>query len=194
MKYEINSTTYYRVSSLRTPNNITEIKDYALYGLWHLTSITIIKIPKSITSIGEYAISGCTKLATVEYPSTAETTDEHIFDGSEPMTTIKIVGSGATQTYTDNKQPWNTVMTLIQNVEFDSTITSVGNYAFKGASSLTKITWGGVKSIGDYAFTNCTGFTSLSFLKYACPSYKGVSPLNFIIAISYIGCIVIFIS
>ena len=79
------------------------------------------------------------------------------------MKTIKIIGSGSTKTYKDNKQPWNTVMTLIQNVEFATTITSVGNYAFKGTTSLTKITLGGVKSIGSYAFSGCTGMTSLSF-------------------------------
>ncbi|MDB4391605.1 leucine-rich repeat protein, partial [Akkermansiaceae bacterium] len=42
-------------------------------------------------------------------------------------------------------------------------VTSIGNYAFNGCTSLTSVTIGnGVTSIGDYAFNGCTSLTSIT--------------------------------
>ena len=51
-------------------------------------------------------------------------------------------------------------------------VTSIGNYAFSGCSSLTSVVIGnGVTSIGDYAFSGCSGLTSITYLGINEPEY-----------------------
>ena len=45
-----------------------------------------------------------------------------------------------------------------------TSVTSIGDYAFRGCKGLTSVTIGGsVTSIGEYTFWDCTGLTSIMF-------------------------------
>jgi len=179
------------ISSVVLSGNITSLGDYAFYGCSRLTSITI---PDSVRSIGDYAFYNCSALKDVYYSGTSvdwgkiatgsnnnNLTNAFIycnnavcgkcgenliwtFEGS----ILTISGSGAMSNWTSTTVPWKNYTANISSVVLSGNITSIGDYAFYGCSSLTSITIpDSVRSIGDYAFYNC------SALKYV--YYSGTS-------------------
>lgn len=89
-------------------------------------------------------------------------------------TTLTISGSGAMKNWTSSNytnatpttgRPWQSDASSITKVIIESGVTSIGNYAFRGMTELTTVTYKStysVTSIGDYAFYGCTKLTSLS--------------------------------
>ncbi len=71
---------------------------------------------------------------------------------SEKEKTLTISGNGAMANYSNGSQPWNDL--YISNVEIKEGVTSVGNYAFYGMSSITDVDLpSSLEIIGDYAFS-----------------------------------------
>ncbi|GAB6390773.1 MAG: leucine-rich repeat protein [Treponematales bacterium] len=73
-------------------------------------------------------------------------------------------GNTVTGAYNPSGNNFNIIQNnqYIKGVVLPSTLTSVGNYAFYGCSSLTSVTIrNGVTSIMDRAFSGCTGLTSV---------------------------------
>ena len=80
--------------------------------------------------------------------------------------TLTISGTGTMTNYTYNgskpNTPWYSYRSSITTVTIGSSVTSIGNYAFKGCSSLTSITIpNSVTSIGSDAFYGCSSLTSV---------------------------------
>ena len=78
--------------------------------------------------------------------------------------TLTISGSGEMWEYTDSSTaPWYKNRENIVNAVVTSGVTSIGNSAFRGCSSLTSITIPeGVTSIGWDAFSGCSSLTSIT--------------------------------
>ncbi len=76
-------------------------------------------------------------------------------------TVLTILGNGEMYDYSiENPSPWGKDIT---SVIIQDGVTSVGNYAFYGCSSLTSVTIpDSVTSIGRYAFGSCTSLTSVT--------------------------------
>ncbi|MBO4693671.1 MAG: leucine-rich repeat protein [Clostridia bacterium] len=101
--------------------------------------------------------------------------------------TLTISGSGAMADYSNlTDRPWNNYCGNIQTVIIEEGVTSIGNYAFNGFTSLTSVTIpnsvtsigkyafvvtnltsvnipGNVTSIGTYAFGSCSNLESVTF-------------------------------
>ena len=126
------------------PNSVTTIGNYAFYGCWSLTSVTI---PNSVTTIGYAPFSGCSFLTDIivdpENPSYCSI-DGILYD-KEVSVLINCPGK---------KEGEPTI---------PNSVTTIGNYAFRGCSSLTSVTIpNSVTTIGDQAFYGCSSLTSVT--------------------------------
>ena len=151
-------------------NTVTTIGSSAFSNITNLTSITI---PNTVTNVNKSAFSGCTGLTSVYY-----TGDVAGWCG------ISFGGSSANPLY----YAGNLYIggSLVKDLVIPDSVTSIGDYAFDGCSSLTSVTipdsvtsigydtfrgctglvsvsmGDGIKSIGSWGFTNCSGLTSIT--------------------------------
>ena len=142
------STTYYIPSSLRS---VTLTDGNVLYGAFYNCSmLTSVTIPDSVTSIGNYAFSGCSGLTSVYYTGDVAGWCGISF-GNFSANPLSYAGN----LYIDGS--------LVTDLVIPDSVTSIGDYAFRGCSGLTQITIpDSVTSIGNYAFYNCSGLTSVT--------------------------------
>ena len=147
------------------PNCVTTIKRYAFAGCTYLESITI---PYSVKSIGDCAFSCCSSLSAIVVDS-----QNMVYDSRNNCNAI-------IETAT------NTLIVGCKNTIIPNSVKSIGQYAFRGCSSLTSITIpnsviyindcafqeckslqsivipNSVKSIGDCAFSDCLSLKSIT--------------------------------
>ena len=123
------------------PNGVTSIGEWAFYDCSDLTSVTI---PSSVTTIGVGAFYNCPGLANIDVAS-----DNTTYDSRNDCNAIIETAS-------------NTLIVGCQNTIIPNSVTSIGNHAFHGCSSLTSVEIpNSVTSIGDDAFNGCSGLTSV---------------------------------
>ena len=173
-------------------SQLTSIGEYAFYGCSSLTSIdfgensqlisigegafngcsslTSIEIPSGVTSIGYYAFSDCSSLTSIEIPSSVTSIGGGAsFWGCSSLTSIVVESGNTVYDSRDNcnaiiETATNTLIAGCQNTVIPNSVTSIGDYAFRGCSSLTSIEFGEnsqLTSIGDYAFFECSSLTSI---------------------------------
>ena len=157
------------LTSVTIPESVTSIGSGAFYGCSGLTSVNI---PEGVPSIGRGAFSGCSGLTSITIPESVTSIGEYAFSGCSSLTQM-IVKEG-NQVY-DSRNNCNAIIeTATNSLIADSLIagcqstiipegvTSIGEYAFSGCSSLTSVTIPeGVTSIDDFAFSSCSGLTQM---------------------------------
>ena len=128
------------------PNSVTSIAAGAFYSCSSLTSITI---PNSVTSIlprdGDEYFYGCENLISINVEEDNKiyaSVDGVLYDKN--ITILMCCPQGKTL------------------VTISNSVTEIGDYAFRGCSSLTSITIpNSVTSIGEHAFYECSSLTSI---------------------------------
>ena len=138
------------------------------------TNLTSVKIPNSVTKIGDYAFSGCSGLTSVTIGNSVTSIGEYAFDGCLSLTSVHIsdVVAWCNIIFNENSNPLIYAHHLYLNGEevrdlvIPNSVTSIGEGAFWGCSGLTSVKIpNSVTIIGDYAFCGCTSLNSITLPK-----------------------------
>ena len=178
-----------KVVSVDTGGSVTSIGKYAFKDCAYMTSMTI---GESVTSIGSSAFSGCTSLTSVTIPDSVTSLGSSAFYDCTALNKINF-NAGSCGDFSTNSDVFynagtsgdgitvifgNSVTKVpahlfyvsdsayspkVVSVDTGDSVTSIGDDAFRGCTSLASVTIGkSVTTIGPSAFCNCTALESVA--------------------------------
>ncbi len=134
------------MTSISLPTNMTTTLGKETFkGCTSLATVTVNGAASPITNIGESTFANCSSLSSFEFAK---------FTNMTTISASAFAGAGSLSS---------------TGVNLPSSVTTVGNSAFSG-SAITSITFNSsaISSIGNFAFQGCTSLTSVVFANSAC--------------------------
>ena len=155
----------YGLTNINIPKSVTNIDRYAFRGC---SSLTNINIPNSVTSIGDEAFDGCSSLTSINIPNSVTYIQNSAFSGCSSLENISVASNNTNYDSRNNcnaiiETATNTLIAGCMNTAIPNSVTSIGDKAFSGCSSLTSIMIpNSVTTIGNDAFEGCSGLTAVN--------------------------------
>ncbi len=115
------------------------------------SNVKSVTVPSTVTSIGEYAFGNCPNLT--EAYCKSEKIGSRMFIDCAALNTVTLENTVEIGGNAFNRAP-------LTSVVIPSTVTTVGDYAFKGCASLTKVVILG-SIMGPYMFDGCSSLNTL---------------------------------
>ncbi len=143
--------------------NIKTISSYAFSGL---EGITEIAIPEGVTRVMANAINDCVNLRKISLPSTLTNLDLNFLSGRESVDTILFPNGHPTYTAEGNAISDKNSKTLLRgfsNTTIPDWVTSINSEAFKGCTSLERISIPAGVTLMPAAFQGCTALRVVEF-------------------------------
>ena len=145
------------ITSIRIPDSVTQIGNYAFQNC---SSLTSIDIPDGVECIGEWAFGGCSSLANVSIPDSVAVMESSVFSGTPWLAEQFEQNEGlaiANHILVDADE------NLSGNITVPAGITLIAGGVFRRNSNLTGISIpNGVTRIGSDAFSGCSSLTSVN--------------------------------
>jgi hypothetical protein len=168
--YDYRTAPWYEVRqnivSLVIADGVASIGDHAFFDCYNMSSVTI---PNSVTTIGRETFQSCGRLTSITIPSSVTTISSDAFVYCEMLTAIN-VDNGNTAYSSDEGVVYNKSKSILHlfpggrsgAFTIPSSVTTIGNYAFKSSKLSSVIIPGSVTKIEDSAFAICYGLTSIT--------------------------------
>ena len=159
-------------ASVRIPDTVNSIGDYAFNECYSLENIII---PKSVTSIGRYAFSSCESIKKLTIPDSVTSIGNYAFNECTSLKDITIsnnlksIGIGSFYNCSS-----------LSKITLPSTLVSIGKNAFDGCSDLSSATFqssGG--TFGADIFNSCGSLTINGYTNSAIQTYASKAKIPF---------------
>ena len=150
------------LTNINIPNRVTNIGDAAFSGC---SSLTNINIPNGVTNIGDIAFSGCNSLTKIKIPSSVVYVNGYTFLGwnGDLHNESKAFIYEHQVLFNKDKTTLIAYRSKEKNYIIPNSVTNIGNAAFSGCSSLTRINIpNSVTNIGNEAFECCSSLTKIN--------------------------------
>lgn len=170
---------------------VTSIGDYAFYGFYNTTSITI---PNGVTSIGKYAFAGYSGLTSITIPSSVKSIGYSAFENCLSLTRVNTTSIAAwceivfSNSYSNPLSYAHNLYlnsNTVKNLVLPEGISQLNDYVFYGFSGLVSVTIpNDVFYIGAYAFYGCDHLTNVtipsSVMSIGNSAFEGCSALAWV--------------
>ena len=136
------------------------------------------------TNIGDNAFNGCESLRSITIPNSVTSIGDGVFEECMSLTSISVESGNTVYDSRNNcnaiiETATNTLLYGCQNTIIPNSVTSIGDSAFSGCSSLTSINIpNSVTSIGERTFIGCSSLTSITSLATTAPTIQSDTFLN----------------
>ena len=151
------------LEEINMSGNVTSIDSNAFSGC---TALENVVIPEGVTSIGNSAFSGCTALKSLTLPESLTSMGYYMIEDTaiESITISKNVTECRYDVYSPYGGPLAGCKTLKQ-VVFEERMTAIPANVCRNASYVETVTIPStVTSIGNYAFSGCTSLKTVNYL------------------------------